>query len=737
MTNDADARHVIQPAASEFYGATSPSVKPEKTIDEYQQTIAGKFALTSEQRAAIKAITAFLRDDSLDAFVLRGSAGTGKTTLVGALVECLEWMNLSCKLLAPTGRAARILGNKIGQMTGKPEYVGETVHKNIYLLTHLEVNEEADAANDPGMRMIFPLKMTEPGVSLIVIDESSMVGDKESNGDLLQFGSGRLLRDIVTYTRMKRTGRTQENLTKLLFVGDPVQLPPIGETFSPALSDEYLKLEFGLKVKSFDLVTVMRQAKGSAILDRATELRDALLASRFNTFSLRPNQLDIVWADRNSAINHIIESLQGKKSNVAVVYSNATALEYNRSIRERLWGNSNLPIQLRDTLLVNRNSTQHGLSNGDLVKVVDVSESSELVFVSLIGGDEVQLSFRDLTVAFRTGDGVVTKTSCKILENLLDSPLRELTPLEQRALLVDFRKRHPDLNPKSDEFRAEIGRDCYFNSVQVKYGYAMTCHKAQGGEWSTVVVDFPASAGARNASFFRWAYTAITRTTESLIVVNAPDFTPYTETEWSQSTDSVPESSPISRDISNDPDWNRFSFSAATAPLVLIHRELRAVWQDVGITIVTLQHLQYCERYTLLRDKKRTTVQYHYDKKFRLGQASAVPNPLNDSGMAEEALTLLRTLTTSQSAAQPVQFIQEFLARLDAALRNSAIQRCGYQSMPYRLRVSFADKDRKGDIDFTYDGSSTWTTAQEVGGPGGSEGLYDEVQSYMKSYQKK
>ena len=189
--------------------------------------------LTGEQSAALDAIKAFLLDDSRDAFVLRGSAGTGKTTLVAKLVKTLEEMNLSCSLLAPTGRAARILGNKIKQITGKSGYVGSTIHRAIYTLTHLEVNEGAETANDPGMRMIFPLKEEEPVVSLFVIDESSMVGDKENHGDFMQFGSGRLLLDIVTFARMNRSGRTKDHLTKLLFVGDPAQLPPVGENASP------------------------------------------------------------------------------------------------------------------------------------------------------------------------------------------------------------------------------------------------------------------------------------------------------------------------------------------------------------------------------------------------------------------------------------------------------------------------------------------------------------------------
>lgn len=693
--------------------------------------------LTGEQSAALDAIKSFLRDDKQDAFVLRGSAGTGKTTLIAKLVDMLEEMNLSCALLAPTGRAARILGNKITQITGKPGYEGSTIHRAIYTLTQVEVNEGAETANDPGIRMIFPLKEEEASVSLFVIDESSMVGDKESHSDFMQFGSGRLLKDIVTFARMNRPGRRRDHLTKLLFVGDPAQLPPVGENSSPALSNDYLRQEYKLQVGSFDMKTVMRQAQGSAILDRATELRDAMLADRFNTFSLQPNGQDIEQVDARSAVDLIIQGLQTKDSNVAVVYSNATALEYNRNIRERRWGDASLPIQVGETLLVNKNSTKHLLSNGDLVKAMQVGAKSKKVPVNIKGGHYVELWFREVTVVFRDGDGSIIQTECLVLENLLDSPHRELTPLEQRALLVDFRKRNPDLHPKSAEFRRSIRDDPYFNALQVKYGYAMTCHKAQGGEWNTVIVDFESNAGARNASFFRWAYTAITRAAKKLIVVNPPDFTAVSDIAWAQATDSsVAHSQAGHHDFTTDPDWHRLSFSATTVPLMPNHQQLRAVWDAQGIGIEQLQHLQYCERYTLVRDGKRATVQYYYDKKHHLGRAEVVPRTLSDSQLVDDTLTSLYALAGKQGTAQPDQFIQAFLDRLDAALGSSSIRRTGYKSMPYRLRLSFADAHRKGDIDFTYDGSSTWTAAQEVGGPGSSHGLYDEVQGLMTTQKE-
>jgi hypothetical protein len=689
--------------------------------------------LTTEQSEALGMIVAFLRTDTQDAFILRGSAGTGKTTLIAKLVDELAIMNVTCALLAPTGRAARILGNKIMQISGKASLSSSTIHRAIYALAEIEINEEAETASDPGVRMIFPLKQDEARESLFIIDESSMIGDKESTGDTMQFGSGRLLADIVTYARANRPGQPNNHRTRLLFVGDPAQLPPVGENDSPALSRNYLERAFGLQVASFDLTTVMRQSQGSAILDRATELRDAVLANRVNHFSLRPNGHDIEQVDSGTALDRLVDGLKARDSNVAVVGSNAMALRYNRSIRERQWGDAHLPIQVSETLLVNRNSSLHPVSNGDLVKVMQVDKAATHVTVHLRGGHNVDLRFRDVTVAYRDGDGSMIQFHCIVLENLLDAPTRDLTPLEQRALLVDFRKRHPHLHPKSADFRRTIRSDPYFNALHVKFGYAMTCHKAQGGEWNTVIVDFESQTGVRNPAQFRWAYTAITRAAKKLIVVNPPAFTDISSMAWGQppgtTTDVIPRDD---QDVARDPDWNRLSFSAATAHLLPTHRRLRAAWQSRGIAIERLQHLQHCERYGLARDADRVTVHYYYDKKYRVTRGGIAGSAPAEAQLAADALAPIAELTDDRGGeGLPNPFVERFLGRLDAAIATSSIRRTGHRTMPYRLRVSFSNMHHNGEIDFTFDATNTWTSAQEVGGPGASRGLYEEVQSCL------
>lgn len=247
--------------------------------------------LTDHQSIAVGEIRDFIRG-TISCFILKGSAGTGKTTLIGQLIRELDAAQHPYALLAPTGRAARILGSKT-------RAEANTIHRVIYHLTDIDVFEGAASANDPGLRLTFPLKKSDPGNTLFIVDESSMVGDIESHGDLLQFGSGRLLADLIEYARLARPGRTEGPGAKVLFVGDPAQLPPVGETLSPALSAIYLRQAFGLECGECEITEVMRQASGSGILDRATALRNSISSKVFNTLDLSANEKDVLTSTQN------------------------------------------------------------------------------------------------------------------------------------------------------------------------------------------------------------------------------------------------------------------------------------------------------------------------------------------------------------------------------------------------------------------------------------------------------
>ena len=232
--------------------------------------------------------------------------------------------------------------------------------------------------------------------------------------------------------------------------------------------------------------------------------------------------------------------------------------------------------------------------------------------------------------------------------------------------------------------------------------------------------------------FFRWAYTAITRAAKNLVVIRPPEFDEIDSDMWEGAPQPQPgEVGSETQEISADPDWHRFSFSTSIAPLFSMHQKLSTHWEAKGIRINHLEHLQYCERYTVSRGETHAMVQYFYNKSNRMGRFEILHKPGLDHALAEDALIAFQILNANDSAEKPDQFIVDFLQRIDTAIDQSDIRRGSYKVMPYRFRVGFSDPLRKGNIDFIYNGKFTWTRAEEVGGPGASGGLYDDIQVLM------
>lgn len=693
--------------------------------------------LTRSQAQALDAFRAFLHGDA-DCFLLMGSAGTGKTTLIRAMVEYLQEFPRICCALAPTGRAARILGARLGKSA-----CASTVHGAIYLLDEVKVFEDACTRNDPGLRFVFPLKGEDPGNAVFIVDESSMVGDREQKEDVYQFGSGRLLADLVTYARMGRPGREAERRARIVLVGDPAQLPPVGDNHSPALSAAYIERTFGLRCQEFELTEVMRQAGGSAVLDRATALRDAIARRDYNTFKLQEAPGEIAHVAPAAALERVVEDQRSRTGSVLVTRTNAKALELNRAARAQLWGSEDPQPRAGDLLLVNKNAPLWQLMNGDLVRLLHVNPAPVVRHVPIRGlPHPVRLAFREATVGHECTDGTLLETGVLLLENLLDSPERELEPVEVRALLVDFRQRHPALRPGSAEFRMAIRSDRWFNALQVKYGYALTCHKAQGGEWDTVVVNFSDAGGdARNESFFRWAYTAITRARRQLLLIDPPAFSVTSRLRFDAVAPRAPAPAPAPAtplDLGMapadapgvDPDWDRFSFNPGQEPLFQHHVRLRDTLAACGVRILRLQHGQYFERYWLDRAGAQAALQYNYKGDMRVSGVVSAPGTRSDPALLQACLAQLHEALMPAALAAPTDgdaFLAEFQAQVRQALEGTGLRLAGAEPGSYKLRLTFEGQGRRGRIDFFYDGKKRWTRAIEVGGPGSSQGIYQQV----------
>ena len=467
--------------------------------------------LTIQQETAMAMIRDFISGRDEQIFILKGYAGTGKTYLIRCLADYLLSRKILPEIMAPTGRAAKVLN---GVLPGNVR--ASTIHHRIYAY------EGGGYVTEKGefKKLLFPIKKNN-SIGICIIDEASMVSLKASGSEVFEFGTGVLIDDLLTYARPLHGG-------KLIFVGDPAQLPPVGDNRSAALDEEFFR-EKGLGVVSFTLTDIIRQGKDSFILKNATILRTLLEKGERNT---------LVFEKKNGEVESI-ESSDVSRSYVAnpensaiVCFSNSQAAQYNKAIRDILFPGEQ-HICAGDKLMVVRNSYRENriLLNGDMMTVLAVHgetiTQSAPVYTEAGGmkrQETVSLTYRKILC--RTSDSSEFYTY--IIESLLESNLPSLTPDEYKSVFINLRIRAERQGIERSDFEAFnsfMKDDAFYNALQVKYGYAFTCHKAQGSEWSNVIVDFDKRTGL-DIDSIRWKYTAVTRAKKSLFCVNLPDIRP-------------------------------------------------------------------------------------------------------------------------------------------------------------------------------------------------------------------
>lgn len=449
---------------------------------------------TEDQFSALKMLTDFLLERETDSLLLlKGYAGTGKTSLVGALVKTLNELQQKCVLLAPTGRAAKVFSNYSGQKAF-------TIHKKIY--------RQKAFSNEPTGFM--PADNLHKD-TLFIVDEASMISN--DGMDSISFGTGRLLDDLIQYVY------SGENC-RLILMGDVAQLPPVMQTESPALNPEILR-GYNLKVEDITLTQVVRQSGDSGILFNATRLRDALRNNEVEIFpKLRLKGFsDFRKVNGDELIEEIASSYSrdGLDDTMIITRSNKRATIYNNGIRNRILYREE-ELSSGDRLMVAKNNyywtngckEMDFIANGEIVQVLRVRRTTELY----------GFRFADVSVRFQDYD---LEMDIKILLDTLqtDTPAlpRELNDKLFFTILEDY----DDVPTKAGKMK-KMKADPYYNVVQVKYAYAITCHKAQGGQWMNVFLDIGyMTEEMLGEDFYRWLYTAITRATHRLYLVNLPD----------------------------------------------------------------------------------------------------------------------------------------------------------------------------------------------------------------------
>lgn len=453
------------------------------------------FEPNAEKEGLLQALGTFIVSrDARKAFILRGYAGTGKTSVMSALVRALEGLKQPCVLLAPTGRAAKVLS----RYSHAPAY---TIHKFIYRQNQLG-------------KEVFSLSDNMHRNTLFIVDEASMLS---GNRDNPTFGSGCLLDDLVRYV-YNGSG------CSLLLVGDDAQLPPVGSSFSPALDADYMR-GYGLSVTGYGLQEVARQALDSGVLAEATRLRGELgnLGSlgRLGSLAITPNGQDIIQLKGEEVVERLEASWRevGAEETLIIARSNKMTNLYNQGVRARvLW-------------------KEDAISNGDRVMVVKnnyfwAQEYEDLEFIA--NGDmfEVQrlynhhelYGFHFATASLKSMDYEWEIEALVWLETLAtDSP--EANYQLQKELFAKIAEDYPEIRNKKDLVK-KIYDSPYYNALQIRFAYCVTCHKAQGGQWKHVYIDkgledegIRELGNEEKRDFLRWIYTAVTRATEKIFVL--------------------------------------------------------------------------------------------------------------------------------------------------------------------------------------------------------------------------
>lgn len=449
---------------------------------------------TLEQGFAVKSLSDYLLSTKTDEiFVLRGYAGTGKTSLVGALVKTMDQLKQKTVLLAPTGRAAKVFS----AYAGHPAY---TIHKRIYRQQSFS-NELSN----------FSLNDNLATHTLFIVDEASMIANDGLSGSM--FGTGRLLDDLIQFVYSGQGCR-------LLLLGDTAQLPPVGEEYSPALLTDALK-GYGLEVREVDLTQVVRQVQESGILWNATRLRQ--LIADDNCYALPKIKIsgfpDIKVVPGVELIDELTTCYErdGMDETIVICRSNKRANIYNNGIRAQiLWREDEL--NTGDYLMIAKNNYFWA----EAYKEMDFIANGEIAVVRRVRRTREMYGFRFAQVTLRFPDQNDFELEANVLLDALRSESPALSKEDNDRLFYTVLEDYADIPLKRDRMK-KMKADLHYNALQVKYAYAITCHKAQGGQWENVFLDQGYLTDEYlTPDYFRWLYTAFTRATKTLYLVNYP-----------------------------------------------------------------------------------------------------------------------------------------------------------------------------------------------------------------------
>jgi ATP-dependent exoDNAse (exonuclease V) alpha subunit len=691
------------------------------------------YKLTDEQAELVERLDRFLGSTTESAFLLKGYAGTGKTFITKGLTEYFRAIGRNYVLAAPTGKASKVIASK----TKSPAY---TIHKTIYSFDDIVEyrDDEVDGTETYKFYANLAVNMLSAD-TVFIVDEASMLADIYQEAEFFRFGTGYLLTDFLKYVNLDHN----DHRKKVIFIGDDAQLPPVGMNFSPALDSNYLYEKHHVSSTGFELSEVVRQKSESGVIATAFPLRKALKENVFNRLTANFDYPDVKQVEHQELMERYLESC-GNKINgesIVIAHSNSDVADYNQKIREHFFPGCT-ELTAGDKVMAISNSDAAGIfiSNGDVGSILEVLSDAERRQITLrrkvygkVEETIVPLQFRDVVVSFADLDGTVHAFKAKILEDLLYSKEPKLSSDQNKALYLDFCIRNDGLKRKSVEFKHALKSDPYFNALKLKFGYAITCHKAQGSEWNHVFVKCKSNHSQLSADYFRWFYTAITRTAKNLYLLDPPNLEPWDNIKVVPNPavailleNSATKIAPVvvadvqpplavvpeSMDTHGIPPTAQF--------LLALLAEIRKLVIEKGVAIESIAHHQYKETYHFNHDGEHCPINIDYDSKDKVKNISA--SQLSQLGA--ELVALLSPLkgrllfVSDANAVREVRFEMPFLNEFHQRVvglcheRGIAVQKVA--ELQWALRYFFTRESEVAVYDISYNGKGQFRSCQPI-----------------------
>ena len=695
----------------------------ERILDENDslEVYFDNYTLSPSQSEALRKIADFLRNPQEHIFLLKGYAGTGKTFIVKGLVEFLANKGRCYKLAAPTGKASQVLAQKAGANAG-------TLHSLIYNISGMKEYKTEDLEDSETYRFYADLKVNDnPANTVYVVDEASMVSDSDSQAEFIKFGSGKLLSDFLEYVNLDNNDHDK----KIIFLGDPAQLPPVASDdkkgFSPALSANYLKDRLhGAPATEFLMTDIVRQGEDSGILNFANQIRAGIENNDFYKLRVEPASSDIqISTDFESGFREIYDgSKTSLKNSMIIARENSRIADLNQSVRKILFPDAPLhasgktELQTGDKLIITKTAFIRGdtVYNGDYGLVTAVKDSIKQTAHICTKNKEtnekeeknITISYRIVDLLFKDVDNRLFKLpDVYIIENLLYSNQVDLSSDEKKSQYINFKMRMGDKNikPNSEEFKNNIKTDPFFNALCVKFGYAITCHKAQGSEWDYVIADVFAQ-NRNKTEYFHWLYTAVTRCKRKLYLLNFRNMDVGSEIKAPVDFGRTETMVQSERGQNDTQDAN---FDTEETPIAKINRFVLSALDGTDIKIISTKSNAYMEEYVFGDGAENSIFDIYYNGNSFITNVT----PRTRGDLFEKISERIDTLRgcfigriTIDKATLTDNFKIDFDAKISKIAEENGFRIIALNEIQNALRYTFFKNDRISVLDFSYRGTT-------------------------------